>query len=382
MKFTSWYDKNHKILLVLPIALILFSFCYMVYFYNQNGDFLKRDVSLTGGTSITLATGVSASDLQNKLSKNISNMDIRALADNSGKQTHLIITTTAPKDRLISALESALSITITEKNSSIEYTSGNLGQEFYQQLLTAIFFAFLLMGLVVFSTFGESSLMKVYASILTLVALKLTFPTISQISLLFYSLLIGVFFFGLYVAKSKNHRLALTGLFILSILLAIFPYYFVIYPIAVICLVLYTRYSAPSIAVLVSAFADILFTVVTVNLLGIKISSGGIVAFLMLIGYSVGTDILLTSRVMRRRNESVNSASLGAFKTGITMTLTAVAAMVVSLLFVYRFETVLNQIFLIILIGLIYDIFNTWITNVLIIKWYAESRTKSHSYAK
>jgi preprotein translocase subunit SecF len=185
-----------------------------------------------------------------------------------------------------------------------------------------------------------------------------------------------IFFYGLFIAKSKKHRLLLTSLFAVAVILAFFPYYFVIFPIAVLCLVLYTLYSAPSIAVLISAFADILFTVVTVNLMGIRVSSGGIVAFLMLIGYSVGTDILLTSRVLRRRNESVNSASFGAFKTGITMTLTAIASMAVGLIFVYRFGTVLNQIFIIILIGLLYDILNTWLTNVLIIKWYAESKNK------
>ena len=145
-------------------------------------------------------------------------------------------------------------------------------------------------------------------------------------------------------------------------------------------MILYAIHSAPSIAVLIAAFADILFTLVTVNIFGMRISSGGIMAFLMLIGYSVGTDILLTSRVLRRRNESVNSACFGAFKTGIMMTLTAIASIAVGLIFVYRFETVLNQIFIIILIGLVYDIINTWFTNVWIIKWYAESKNKKSEW--
>ena len=42
-----------------------------------------------------------------------------------------------------------------------------------------------------------------------------------------------------------------------------------------------------------AAFADILMTFVVVNILGIKMSSAGIIALLMLIGYSVDTDILL-----------------------------------------------------------------------------------------
>lgn len=382
MKLTSWYNKNYKLLLVIPIALLILSLGYMVYFYNQNHDFLKRDVSLTGGTSITLATNISANELREKISDQFPDMDIRTLADNSGRQTHLIITVPDSKEDIVLALESKLNTTLDESNSSIEFTSGSLGQEFYKQLLTSMFFAFLLMGLVVFLTFGESKIIKIYASLLTLITLKLTFPTISQISFIFFLGVIGLFFYGLYIAKSKNKRVLLTGLFILSLVLYFFPYYPLIFPLAIICIILYTLYSAPSIAVLISAFADIIFTVVTVNLMGLKISSGGIVAFLMLIGYSVGTDVLLTSRVLRRRNESVNSACFGAFKTGLPMTLTAIASIAVGLLFVYRYETMLNQIFLIILIGLLYDLVNTWLTNVLIIKWYAESKDKSGGYKK
>jgi preprotein translocase subunit SecF len=350
----------------------------MISFYNQNNDFLRRDVSLTGGTSITLQTEISSNDFKAKLADQFPDMEIRTLTDNSGKQTHLIITVPEEKDKIVPAIESALSITLNDKNASIEFTGGSLGQEFYKQLLTSMFFAFLLMALVVFLTFGESKIIKVYASMLTLISLKLTFPTISQISFLFVVASLSVFFYGFFIAKSKNHRLLLTGLLALSFALFFFSYYFLVFVIGAICLLLYTLYSAPSIAVLISAFADILFTVVTVNLMGVRVSSGGIVAFLMLIGYSVGTDILLTSRVLRRKHESVNSACFGAFKTGITMTLTAVASIFIGLIFVYRFETVLNQIFLIIFIGLLYDILNTWLTNVLIIKWYAESRDKHH----
>lgn len=378
MSVTSWYNKNYKFLLIVTAALILFSMVFMVYFYSQNHDFFKRDVSLTGGTSITLQTNITPDELKSKLGNQFPDIEIRSLADNSGKQTHLIITVPDAKEKITSALESTLNIKLDETNSSIEFTGGSLGQEFYKQLLTAMFFAFLLMALVVFLTFGESKTIKIYASLLTLIALKLTFPAISQISFLFFIALFGIFFYGLYVAKSKTPRLIMLGLLIVSIIFYFFPYYFVIFPIAIICMALYSIYSAPSIAVLISAFADILFTIVVVNLLGMKISSGGIVAFLMLIGYSVGTDVLLTSRVLRRRGESVNAACIGALKTGIPMTLTGISAILIGLLFVYRFETVLNQIFLIILIGLAWDLFNTWFTNVLIIKWYAEARDSHH----
>ena len=41
----------------------------------------------------------------------------------------------------------------------------------------------------------------------------------------------------------------------------------------------------PSIAVIFAAFADIVMTLALVNYLGIKLSTAGIEAFLMLIGY-------------------------------------------------------------------------------------------------
>src|SRR3972149_2672324 len=132
------------------------------------------------------------------------------------------------------------------------------------------------------------------------------------------------------------------------------------------------RTFVPSTAIIISAFADILMTLVLFNLLGYKLSSAGIVAFLMLIGYSVDTDILLTNRVLKSSHGSLNEKIFKAFKTGLTMTLTAITAVAISLILSNSFCVVLSQIFTILLIGLFFDIFNTWITNVSLIKWYVK----------
>ena len=137
---------------------------------------------------------------------------------------------------------------------------------------------------------------------------------------------------------------------------------------------LYIRTSVPSIAVIFAAFADIVMTVAVIDLLEVNISAAGIVAFLMLIGYSVDTDILLTSRTLRNREGTVNQRIFGAFKTGITMTLAAIASVGVSLIIIYSFSETLKQIFGIILIGLVMDIMNTWMTNASILKWYMEAK--------
>jgi preprotein translocase subunit SecF len=99
---------------------------------------------------------------------------------------------------------------------------------------------------------------------------------------------------------------------------------------AIIIVFLYIKYSMPSFAVMFCAFADIIMTLAVVDLIGMKISGAGIVAFLMLIGYSVDTDILLTTRVLTRKDNSLNIEIFGSFKTGMTMTLTAITAIAVA----------------------------------------------------
>ena len=109
-----------------------------------------------------------------------------------------------------------------------------------------------------------------------------------------------------------------------------------------------------------------------------KLGTGGIAAFLMLIGYSVDTDMLLITRVMKRREGSVFQRIVGAFKTGMTMTLTTLGAVIVSLIFVES-ETI-RQILTIILIGLTVDMVTTWIQNVGIIRLYLERKEKRETH--
>jgi preprotein translocase subunit SecF len=130
----------------------------------------------------------------------------------------------------------------------------------------------------------------------------------------------------------------------------------------------------PSLAVILSALADIVMTVAIVDLFGMRLSIAGVIAFLMLIGYSVDTDILLTTRLLRKREGGVNERIMSSFKTGLTMTLTSMAAIAVSLSIIYGVSEVLRQIFTILLIGLGFDIFNTWFMNASLLKWYVESK--------
>jgi len=133
----------------------------------------------------------------------------------------------------------------------------------------------------------------------------------------------------------------------------------------------------PSFAVMLAAFSDIVVTLAIINLLGVKLSTAGIAAFLMLIGYSVDTDVLLSSRVLKSTKGTVSSRIYSAMKTGLTMNITTLAAVGVGLL-VASSET-LRQIMTILFIGLLVDMVNTWIQNAGILRWYMERKEKKTS---
>ena len=103
---------------------------------------------------------------------------------------------------------------------------------------------------------------------------------------------------------------------------------------------------------------------------GHPVSLGTTAALLMLIGYSVDSDILLTTRVLKRQGK-LNDKLTGAFRTGIIMTSTTIAAVTVLLIVSWVGQVeVVEEISAVLLMGLIFDILNTWLTNVGILKWY------------
>lgn len=285
----NWYDKNYKLILVIPAILLVISIAYLGIFISKNGDIIRKDVSLTGGTTITVFDeNTDIENLKTSLQGEFNDIGIREISDfRTGRQSGFFLETRADVEEIRNALEDYLGYELNQENSSIEFSGAALSQGFYNQLKIAIIIAFLFMALVVFIVF---------------------------------------------------------------------------------------RKLIPSFAVVLSAFADITMSLAIVNFLGMELSTAGIIAFLMLIGYSVDTDILLTSRLLRSHEGTVNERMFDAFKTGMTMTLTSIAAVAVSLFIIYNFSETLKQIFSILLIGLVFDIINTWFTNASILKWYVESR--------
>ncbi|KTG30421.1 protein translocase subunit SecF [Haloferax profundi] len=130
------------------------------------------------------------------------------------------------------------------------------------------------------------------------------------------------------------------------------------------------RTFVPSIAVVISAFSDIVIPVALMNILGIELSLGTVAALLMLIGYSVDSDILLNNHILRRSGDFYES-TYRAMQTGVTMTLTSIAAMIVMTITATLFGIqLLAAIGTVLVFGLTADLMNTYMLNVTLLRWY------------
>ncbi|MEM7820906.1 MAG: protein translocase subunit SecF, partial [Candidatus Aenigmatarchaeota archaeon] len=134
------------------------------------------------------------------------------------------------------------------------------------------------------------------------------------------------------------------------------------------------RVPMPSIYVILCGASDLITALAASQLLGIKLSLATFSALLMLVGYSVDTDVLLTSRVLKSAEGDINTKIRGAMRTGLTMTGTAIAAL--AALYIISSSSVIIHIASVLLLGLLADIPYTWITNAGLLRWYVERKAK------
>ena len=290
------YDKKYKLLLIIPFLMLFLALIQIGYQMYTTGDFIKKDVSLKGGVTVTIPfdKNVDVSNIEKQISSQFPGNDVAVrILRSAGTVVGILVEADidgndkAQADKLLDSIGNELKIDLSKVDYGIEIIGSSLGASFFRESLIALAIAFLFMGLVV---------------------------------------------------------------------------------------LIYFRTFIPSIAVILAAFSDMVVALAVINLLDVKIGTAGIAAFLMLIGYSVDTDILLTVRVLKRKEGTVMDRIISSIKTGMTMTVTAIISTIVALAVTQ--SEVIRQIMLILLIGLIADIFNTWIQNVGLLRIYVEKKAK------
>lgn len=143
---------------------------------------------------------------------------------------------------------------------------------------------------------------------------------------------------------------------------------------SVILVFLFFRDIVPSIAVLTGAVADVTIAMGAMGLFGIPFTLQSFAALLMLVGFSLDTDILLTTRMLKRRGDPRENA-YDAMKTGMTMSVMAIVSFLA--LFILASLTHISTYFeisAVALAGLVGDIFATWGINGVLILWHTERK--------
>ena len=125
------------------------------------------------------------------------------------------------------------------------------------------------------------------------------------------------------------------------------------------------RSLVPSGIVILSAIVDMIGTMAAMSLMGVPLSLHMIAALMLIVAYSIDTDVLLTSSVLK-----FGGSASSAMKTGLTMVSTTFVALLA--LYVSTGSPVLQTIALVLMTGIVIDIPVTWLLNAGLLRMWVE----------
>ena len=142
---------------------------------------------------------------------------------------------------------------------------------------------------------------------------------------------------------------------------------------SVVIFIVYRNFIS-SIGIVFASLANIITTLAITSLLGIKISFAGFAGLLMLIAYTVDTNIVLTSKILGMGTEDFRSRYKKALTTGATLIATITITMFLILLL--SSSKLLVNIGEILVVGFLSDLPYTWIFNASLLEMWFGRRQK------
>jgi preprotein translocase subunit SecF len=142
--------------------------------------------------------------------------------------------------------------------------------------------------------------------------------------------------------------------------------------VAIVAFIIF-RSPAPSISVVFGAVNDLVVALAGMAIFGIPLGVASIGGLLMLIGYSMDTDVLAAIRILKRTEGLPEDRAFSTMKTGLTMTSAAIITFLILFITAYlSFIPTYFEISSVVLIGLFGDIITTWFGDTIFILWYKE----------
>ncbi len=133
------------------------------------------------------------------------------------------------------------------------------------------------------------------------------------------------------------------------------------------------RSFVPSMAVISSIVIDAALTLAIISLLGKDFSIAMIGALLTIMSFSIDTDVLLTAKLTKTRS-GFREAMKDAMRTATIIIIASLASAIT--VYVVSTNQVLDDIALVLIIGLAVDFVVTWFQNAGIIKWWVDGKTE------
>ncbi len=340
------YEKHYKKMLIIP-AILTVIFLIIILFAPG----LKLGIEFTGGTIITL-----------RYDKEVSAEDIQSVLKNQFDLPDLSVTTTSSPDGYGALIRYSKNPTIKSAEDLLEQAERSLENETdsinyskqaiellgaksgdYTAAKTALIDAqnALAQFKEEYSTKLKETLTKEFGTSGDLeFQIREVSPTLGQASLQ-------------------------TGIYIITLAIIL----------VVLFVFIFFREVVPSLAIILCIIFDMLAGATVMTFLNIPLSLAAVTSLLMLIGYSIDTDIMLTHRMLNRKGIPPERRASESFKTGMTMTGTTLAALagMLTISLIYNIDIV-YQISSVLLGGLLGDLIGTWLMNAPIILWYVKRK--------
>ena len=131
------------------------------------------------------------------------------------------------------------------------------------------------------------------------------------------------------------------------------------------------RSPIPCFTVILCSISNFIITLAAMSIFGVYLSLATLGALLMMLGYSIDTNMLLTTAVLKRKGD-IESNIKKVRKTGLTITLVGL----LSLLPIYFLSNnpVVQEISFVLGVGIAAEAVNTWIQNAGILRWWVMRR--------
>ncbi|MCL5008155.1 MAG: hypothetical protein M1562_02815 [Candidatus Marsarchaeota archaeon] len=372
--------KRYKLLAVIPISLLIIS----LFFIPK----IHMDSTLTGGTNVQITTNTTMS--VDSLSKGI---DAVLPGSTIQKYGSSISITIPPDSNLTAALADEELINSYFSN----YSTAELNTIKYQTLLSNSTFSnnattaadlsaarsdeakyLVLMATTIKSESGTLSkiLGTSTASYNSSNARSIQNAAIAMYSNASYTykseVLNSIKGVAPFTTYSYNEEAPQVGKFFLQQIRNIIIIAFILVGITVFVIF---RDPVPSIAVIFGAANDIIIALGAMGAFGIPLGVASIGGLLMLLGYSIDTDVLVAVRVLKRSEGTPTTRAMNTFKTGVTMTTAAIISFLTLFIIAYIvFIPTYIEIAGVALFGLIADIATTWLGNTVFIVWHKRKK--------